>query len=194
MFGRKKDETASEPGQLAPPERPGAKNRPTPKLREAEAARRVPLAPEDRKLAKAQARQRGRMERLARQDAMRRGEDWAMLPRDRGRERAWVRDVIDARWNVGEFILPIMLIGLPITLVSPPGSTLYQVGFAMVYGVFAVFVIDTAWLWFTVKRRYLATFGETPPRGTAWYAMGRAMAMRRTRMPAPRVARGAKID
>ena len=110
MFGRKKDETASEPGQLAPPERPGAKNRPTPKRREAEAARRVPLVPEDRKLAKAQARQRGRMERLARQDAMRRGEDWAMLPRDRGRERAWVRDVIDARWNVGEFILPIMLI------------------------------------------------------------------------------------
>ena len=194
MFGRKKDETLPEPAEPAVIERTGGKNRPTPKRREAEAARRQPLVPEDRRLAKAQGRERDRADRLRRQAAMRRGEEWAMPPRDRGRERAWVRDTVDSRWNVGEFILPIMLVGLPITLVSPPGSTLYQLGFTMVYGVFMIFIADTALMWFRVKRRYVAKFGEAPTKGTAWYTISRTMSMRRTRMPAPRVTRGTKVD
>lgn len=190
MFGRKKDEPAVAPEQVETgQDRPGAKNRPTPKRREAEAARRHPLVPADRKAAARAAKDAGRADRIRRQEAMRRGEEWALLPRDRGPQRAFVRDFIDSRWNVGEFLLPVMLIGLPFMFIDP-SSSLARFGVSIVYGAFAVFIVDTFIMWFQLRRRYAAAFGANPPRGTFFYAMSRTMSFRRTRMPLPRVERG----
>lgn len=190
MFGRKKEEPAPEPVQdEVAPGRGGTKNRPTPKRRDAQAARLQPLVPADRKAAAQAAKQAHRADRARRQAAMRRGEEWALLPRDRGPERAWIRDFVDSRWNVGEFLLPIMLIGLPFMVIDPT-SSIARIGFSIVYGAFAVFIVDTMVMWFLLKRRYVATFGGPPPRGSFFYAMSRTMSFRRTRMPLPRVQRG----
>ena len=190
VFGRKKDEPAAVPEQDAIGEgRPGAKNRPTPKRREAQAARMQPLVPLDRKAAAQHAKDAQRADRARRQEAMRRGEEWALLPRDRGPERAWVRDFVDSRWNVGEFLLPVMLIGLPFMFIDPT-SSLARFGVSIVYGAFAVFIVDTFVMWFQLRRRYAETFGGKPPGGTFFYAMRRTMSFRRTRMPLPRLQRG----
>lgn len=189
VFGRKKVETPEPSPEEAAPGRPGAKNRPTPKRREAQAARLHPLVPADRKAAAAAAKDAERSDRARRQEAMRRGEEWALLPRDRGPERAWVRDFVDSRWNVGEFLLPVMLVGLPFMFIDPTSSTA-RIGFSIVYGAFAVFILDTLIMWFQLRRGYGATFGTKPPGGTFFYAMSRTMSFRRTRMPLPRVQRG----
>ncbi|WP_116113280.1 DUF3043 domain-containing protein [Austwickia chelonae] len=194
MFGRKKDESLQEKLQeQTEAERVGAKNRPTPKRKQAEAARKQPLVPADRKAAATAAKQAEREQRFKRQEAMRRGEEWALMPRDRGPERAWIRDVIDARWNIGEFLMPIVLIGLPL-LFFPPTSMLVRIGYSVVYGAFAVFMLDTLLLWFGIKRRHMAKFGYKAASGTFFYTMSRTLSMRRARLPLPRVERGASVD
>ena len=119
----------------------------------------------------------------------RRGEQWALLPRDRGPERAWIRDFVDSRWNVGEFLLPLMLLGMPFMFLDP-NSGVARIGYSIVYGAFAVFILDTLFMWLQLRRRYVATFGSKPAGGSFFYAMSRTMSFRRTRMPQPRVSRG----
>ena len=73
-------------------ERPGAKNRPTPKRRVQEAARKQPLVVTDRKVAKERDKEK-RREALARQrTAMVTGDDAGLPVRDKGPERRFIRD------------------------------------------------------------------------------------------------------
>ncbi|MCA0435243.1 MAG: DUF3043 domain-containing protein [Actinobacteria bacterium] len=191
MFGRKKNETLLPAPQPEPDDqaRGGAKNRPTPKRREAQAARMQPLVPADRKAAARTSKEAERAERVKRQAAMRRGEEWALLPRDRGPARAFVRDFVDSRWNIGEFLLPAMLLGMPFMFIDPTSGAA-RIGFSIVYGAFAVFIVDTFVMWIQLRRRYAEEFGTKPPGGSFFYAMSRTMSFRRTRMPQPRVSRG----
>lgn len=148
MFGRKKDEQTIEslseaartPSSTDAEGRPGAKNRPTPTRREAQAARQRPLVPADRKAARDQSRAKERVERNRLREGMYAGEQWALPARDRGPERAFVRDVVDARWNLSEFLLPIMVIGLPISLI--PNRTAVLAGYLIVYGAVLLAVLD----------------------------------------------------
>ncbi len=192
MFKRKKDEQAPVlPGpEEDPPRRAGPKNRPTPSRREAEAARRRPLVPEDRKAASQESRARMRAERTRQREAMIRGEQWALPPRDRGPQRQFVRDFIDARWSVAEFLLPIMIIGLPVSLL--PGGAVV-VGYAIVYGALVGAIVDTTVLWFRLKRAIRARFDADPQPGTLWYATSRAIQIRPGRMPRPRHKRGERV-
>ncbi|MGZ4697907.1 MAG: DUF3043 domain-containing protein, partial [Oryzihumus sp.] len=78
MFGRKK---AAEPAatETTVAERPGAKNRPTPRRRDQEAARKKPLVPTDRKAAANDARLKAREARARQRAAMMTGDE-AHLP------------------------------------------------------------------------------------------------------------------
>lgn len=189
MFGRKKDQ---EPAQTvsgdARLDRPGAKNRPTPTRREAQAARQRPLVPTDRKAAAAESRVKQREERNRMRAAMYAGEEWALPPRDRGAQRAFIRDCLDARWNVAEFLLPVMLVGLPVSLI--PNRTAILTGYAIVYGAVLLSVLDGFVMWAAVKKRVRAKFGQDPDKGSLWYSISRSMQIRPGRVPRPRVARG----
>ena len=46
----------------------------------------------------------------ARRERMMRGDDSAVLPRDRGPVRRFVRDVVDARRNISGLLLPVLLL------------------------------------------------------------------------------------
>lgn len=164
------------------------KGRPTPTRREAEAARKRPLVPADRKEAKRRDRDQMRERRYKARAAMEAGEEWALPPKDRGPQRQFVRDFIDARWSFAEFLLPILVLGLPVTLIT--NRTAMLVGYTLVYGAIVLAILDTAVLWFQVKRAVRARFGEDPQRGTLWYVITRAMQIRPGRMPKPRVKRG----
>jgi hypothetical protein len=189
VFGRKK--TLNE--QLAPvatearPERAGAKNRPTPKRREQEAANKRPLIVTDRKAARSRDKV-VRREAMAKQRAgMLVGDEKYLPPRDKGPRRKFIRDSVDARWNVGEFMLPVMLLVLLLQLVDQPWAVLAMM--FLVYSLILVAVVDAVLMWFRIKKRVIAKFGEAG-KGDAWYAVMRAFQMRRTRMPKPMVARG----
>lgn len=188
MFGRKKtlnDQLAEASG--APEPRPGAKNRPTPKRRDQEAANKRPLIVTDRKAARSQDKT-ARREALAKQrQGMLTGDDRYLPPRDKGPRRRFIRDSVDARWNLGEFMLPVMLLVLLLSFIKTPWALLAV--FILVYGLIALAVIDSVLMWFRVKKKVQARFGDAE-RGDAWYAIMRAFQMRRTRMPKPQVPRG----
>lgn len=189
MFGRKKtlnDELATTVTTDAAA-RPGAKNRPTPKRREQEALNKRPLIVTDRKAA-------GKQDKAARREAMARqragmmtGEDKYLPARDKGPRRRFIRDAVDSRWNIGEFMLPVMLIVLLLSFVKQSWALLLV--FVLVYGLILVAIGDALLMWRRTRRKVEDKFGSAE-RGDAWYAIMRAFQMRRTRMPKPQVDRG----
>lgn len=196
MFGRHKDQkqagatsaSAETAGEPLDQQRGAGKNRPTPTRREAEAARRQPLVPADRKAAQRASRDKERQARAKQREAMLRGETWALPPRDRGPQREYIRDHIDARWSVGEFIMPVVLIGFALSIV--PNRTTLLIGYSIVYIGFLAAILDFVILWFFLKRRIVAGFGSKPERGSLFYALTRVLQVRPGRIPRPRVRRG----
>jgi hypothetical protein len=170
-------------------ERPGAKNRPTPKRRDQEAARKQPLVVTDRKVAKDRDKDK-RREALARQrQAMVTGDDAGLPARDKGPERRFIRDYVDARWSVGEVVLPIMVIVLALSFLRT--SWALTTVFFLTYGLIAVAIIDAVLMWRRIKARLVAKFGVGKvPSGATMYAVMRAFQLRPTRMPKPQVKRG----
>lgn len=125
---------------------------------------------------------------MKQRQAMMNGEEWALLPRDRGPHKAFIRDHVDSRWNIGEFVLPIMIVGLPLTMIQQP--TTVAIGILLVYGAMLATIVDLVISKFQLTKRYRTRFGTTPPKGTAWSIAARSIQMRRTRVPKPKVKRG----
>ena len=187
MFGRSKtQETAPEE---AHPRREGAKNRPTPRRRDQEAARKQPLVPADRKRARQQERVRRSEQMALTRQAMITGDEKHLPPRDKGPVRRYVRDYVDARWNLAEFMLPVMVVVLAFSFLRIQ-SVLALVTMAT-YGIILVAVLDTFLMWRRCRRRLIAKFGaDQLGRGNGMYAAMRAFQLRRFRMPRPMVERG----
>ena len=189
MFGRKKtlNEDLAPTASTDASARAGAKNRPTPKRREQEALNKRPLIVTDRKAATKQDKT-ARREAMAKQRAgMMTGDEKYLPARDKGPRRRFIRDTVDARWNIGEFMLPIMLIVLLLSFVRTNWALLLV--FVLVYGLILVAIGDALLMWRRTRRKMDDKFGGAD-KGDAWYAIMRAFQMRRTRMPKPQVARG----
>lgn len=193
MFGRKKNRDDSTPSPVTYADRPGAKNRPTPSRREQESANKRPLVPKDRKAAAGQSREANRAARAKQRAALISGDEAGLPPRDKGPVRRFIRDTVDARWNIGEFMLPVMLVVLLLTflpiVVKSSGSWTQLVVFTGVYGLIVFGAFDAFVMWRRTKAQIVAKFGEEPPRGSTMYAVMRAFQMRRSRLPRPQVER-----
>ena len=189
MFGRSKTTNEELVDELHP-QRDGAKNRPTPKRKDQEAARRQPLVVADRKQAK-QLDKAKRQEQLTKtRQAMISGDDAGLPTRDKGPVRRYMRDYIDARRNLAEFMLPVMLIVLALSFVRT--STILFFVTILTYAVLLVAVADTVLMHRSLKRKVAAKFGEdaAATKGNGMYTAMRAFQMRRSRMPRPQVKRG----
>jgi len=184
MFGRKKATTSTGP---AVQERPGAKNRPTPKRSVAEAANRRPLVPNDRKSAGKASREQLREQRLRQRQAMLSGDERNLPARDAGAARRYVRDFVDARYSVGEFLLPLVVVVFIISLTRLPVILLITT--VAIYGTILAFGMDCFLLRYRLRKALTAKFG-TVDRGLMFYAITRTLQLRRWRMPRPQVARG----
>ncbi|AKU19031.1 DUF3043 domain-containing protein [Luteipulveratus mongoliensis] len=193
MFRRKNDdqEPAVSP-DAERTERPGAKNRPTPKRREQEAARRKPLVPTDRKAAAKASKESAREKRIKQREAMNRGEENALPPRDRGPVKRFIRNTVDSRWNIGEILLPLMLIVLVLMFAGSRVAAIQLASILAVWAIVMLGVIDAFFLWRRTKKAITEKFGDEPPRGSASYTIMRSFQMRVSRMPKPQVARGDK--
>lgn len=189
VFGRSKSLNEQAAQDALHPEREGAKNRPTPKRRDQEAARKQPLVETDRKVARQRDKAK-RQEQFAKQrQAMVTGDDRYLPARDKGPLRRYVRDYVDARWSLGEFMLPAMLVVLALSFIRQSWAMLLV--FVVVYGLIIFAVLDAILMWRRIKKQLVAKFGaDRMERGLAMYAVMRAFQMRRTRMPKPQVERG----
>lgn len=164
-----------------------SKGRPTPSRREAEAARKaklgkMPTDPKERRRAERSARN----EAYQRQrQALRSGDAKNFPARDRGPARAWVRDYVDGRLRMLEFLMPIVVIAW-FTLILRSTSIYIYASFAMEL-VVVVGIVFGLLLNFRVKREVKARFGEEEARGTGFYAFSRAAMPRFLRQPKPTV-------
>ncbi|MBD3784203.1 MAG: DUF3043 domain-containing protein [Micrococcales bacterium] len=187
MFGRSKSSEQA-PAETAT-QREGAKNRPTPKRRDQEAARRRPLVVADRKEARTRDREARREQLATVRKALESGDESHYPPRDRGPVRRYIRNYVDARRNLGEFLLPVMLIVLALSLVR--NVTIFTVSVYLTWGAVLLVIVDTALMWRRLKGRLVATFGaDALPRGSMSYAVMRVFQLRRSRRPVPVVKRG----
>ena len=203
----KAEDSEAEQSQGAPakdkPAAEAAKGRPTPKRSEAERNRYQSITgsttsgrgpgsgtssgskatPEDKA--------RARSERDRRMTAMRRGEEWALGPRDRGPIRKLARDYVDSHRRPSEYYMYVLLL-LLVALLSR-NATLNTYVSPLVLVLIVVVVIDA----YLIRRALMKLAAERYPnvstRGMTTYAVMRALQIRRFRTPAPRLKPGDKF-
>ncbi|MFC3688108.1 DUF3043 domain-containing protein [Aquipuribacter hungaricus] len=189
MFRRGSSAVSSVP--VGTPAEPlSGKGRATPKRSQAQAARRQPLVPDDRKAAAKRAREERRAGQTRTMEAYS-TEDQRHLPlRDRGPVRRYVRDLVDRRRNVGQYFLPVAFLVLFLAVV--PNEVAVLVSAVAMYTMLGVLVLDCVLLSRTVKKAVAERFGAeaAEERGLGWYAVMRATQMRRMRRPVAKVRHG----
>lgn len=163
------------------------KNAPTPTRREREAARRRPLVPEDRKAARQAAREAEAMERGKMRLALETGDERHMPLRDRGPQKRWTRDYVDARTGIAEWLMIVVLLYVLLAFIPVPELQL-ALTFSL-WGLVVLVVLEGILLSRKLKRKLTEKFGEVE-RGVPWYGVMRALQLRRLRLPKPQVKRG----
>lgn len=159
---------------------PQRKSAPTPTRKAAEAARRERLNPT---LSPKQARARQRATQSAKREA-------AYQALDNTPQRQLMRDIVDARFNVGEIAMPLLLLVMAATFLPNAQNWL---GWALYFtwGYFALIFLDMFLVWRKFKK--LAVERGLPTKGMLFYGFNRTLSFRRWRNPAPRVKRGEPI-
>ena len=182
------------------------KGKATPKRREAEAKRRGPVAPppttmreamkRNKELRKAnpQTKEDRRAAAKARRDAMMRGDGSALLPRDKGPVKRYVRDLVDSRRNLLGLFMPLAIVVFLALLVPLPQVQSYIT--LLCTAMLLVMAIEG----FVNGRKIAKLVREKFPkeavngRSIGWYAFVRASQIRRLRMPKPRLKPGDAIS
>jgi Protein of unknown function (DUF3043) len=183
------DATSGADAALNSPAVTAGKGRPTPKRSEAERRRRQPYtAPKDRKEAARFSKDRQRSDRTRRMEAVRRGEEWALPPRDRGPVKALARDYVDSKRRVSEYYMYGLLVLLVLLFV--PSLIVKTIVPLLVLSAVLVMAIEG----FYIGRRVKAVAAERLPgestRGLGLYSAMRALQIRKLRVPKPRVKPG----
>ncbi len=183
------------PADVKQPRSPAeaAKGRPTPKRSEAERKRRQPITgtrpaaaprtPEDKTKA--------RTDRTRRYEAMRRGESWALNPRDRGPARALARDYIDSKRRISEYYMYILVVLLAAVFLKSKAEQKFISPLVLV--LVLVIVIDAQLIRRGLNKLVAERLPGESTRGLTMYSVMRALQIRRFRVPTPRVKPGEKI-
>jgi hypothetical protein len=162
------------------------KGRPTPTRKEREAANLRPLVPKGKEAQKAQ-RDRVAEQRNRARIGLANGEEKFLPVRDRGPQRKFVRDYVDARYSVGEAMIPIMVVVILLSLV-PNASSIVLI---LLWAYFIVAIVDCLLVGQRIRRKLAAAHGaDKVESGLRWYAAMRALQMKPMRLPKPQVKRG----
>ncbi|MDN5851932.1 MAG: DUF3043 domain-containing protein [Actinomycetia bacterium] len=190
LFRRSAHQSA-EPEDAPESEESMGKGRSTPKRRDAEAARKARAKPpRTRKEASKVMRQKRYEERTKMREAMETGDERHLPARDRGKVRRFVRDFIDSRYNVAEFLLPLLVVILLLSFLQTEWAVLALFGLWVVTIVGTL--LDTIYLIFRLRRELKHRFPDESTRGCLPYGVLRSSQLRRFRMPKPQVKRGQK--
>jgi len=189
LFRRTEKSAPAAPHEVA--EKGGGKGRPTPSRKEAEAAARERArAGMDKKAAQKLMREK-RMESNRRvREGMKSGEEKYLPARDQGPVRRYVRNWVDSRISVAEFLLPLLIV---IMLMQASGNRrLVGLSSGLWSAMILLLIVDTLWIRFRMQRDLKAKFPDGDLKGTTFYALLRMLQLRFMRMPKPTVKLGGK--
>jgi hypothetical protein len=151
-------------------------------------------APENRRAAAKQMRERQRAERAEAAAGMRAGDERYLLARDRGPERALVRNIVDSRRTVGTWFFAGALIVLIGSSTRMPVQV--QLFANLLWALLAFGVVLDSLL---IARKVRKLVKERLPKSTVrmgslyLYGIMRGLTFRRMRVPKPKVQLGTKI-
>ena len=190
MTKRSDTDRPGDPGAANEEQTPAGKGRPTPRRKEAQAAKARPLVANRHD--KAAVREQRLKEREARERArvgMMKGDERFLTARDRGPQRRWIRDYVDARFSIGEFMIPAMGVVLLMTFIPLEA---FQIGSLVAIWIFVIFAVgDSIILGVRITKKLEEKFGTgNVQSGTKFYAAMRSLQMRVLRVPKPQVKRG----
>ena len=164
------------------------KNAPTPKRNAAQAQNLRPLVPADRKASAKQARARIRQRENIQYEAMRTG-DLAHMPKvEQLPWRVYIRDYVDARFNIGEFFVPFAIVIMVCLFVLSRFVIVYIALAVLLYTYLFASVIDMFIMWRKLRKELVRRYGDvavSKQSRSGMYAFSRAMQMRRWRLPKP---------
>lgn len=162
------------------------KGQATPTRKAQEAANKRPLIVNDRKQAAKDARAAANVQREKARAGMAAGDERYLTKRDKGPQRRFARDYVDARYSFGELLVPFMIL----VIVASFFQGFEKLSILVMYGFLAILIIDALFLSIGLRRRLANKFGTANiERGVRWYAMMRALQMRPMRLPRPQVGR-----
>jgi predicted lysophospholipase L1 biosynthesis ABC-type transport system permease subunit len=121
---------------------------------------------------------------------MRKGEEWALGPRDRGPAKKLARDYVDAHRRPMEFYMYALVVLIIALFAGKSNSAVgsYMQIFLLV--IIAVIVVDAILLRRSIFKVLHERMPKESTRGLAFYAIMRALQLRRFRTPAPRLKPG----
>jgi len=200
LFSKKPAETSPEPKQQAPEDEivhasrsyTPKKEKATPKRTVAQRRRAEP-PPSNRREALKRSREKGREDRRESYEGMKAGDERYLLPRDKGPERALVRDLVDSRRNAGTWFFGGAFILLALSMVRDYRAVMAA---NLIWYLLALaVVVDTVLISRKVKKMITERFPKTNEklRSLYFYAFTRSIMFRRLRMPRPRVKVGEAI-
>jgi hypothetical protein len=167
------------------------KGRPTPSRKEAQAAARERArAGMDKKASQKLLREKRTQSNRKMREGMKAGEEKYLPARDQGPVRRFVRDWVDSRISVAEFLLPLLIL----IMVLQTGGSSQMRSFSSALWATTIFllVVDTLWIRFRLRRDLKARFPDESTRGTTFYAFVRMLQLRFMRLPKPSVKIGQK--
>jgi hypothetical protein len=185
LFRRSK--TAEAPATTSPMKE-GGKGRPTPSRAEAQAAARARAkGPQDRKAAARLQRQRRSEASAKAREGLRTGDERFLPTRDKGPVRRFVRDYVDARLSMAELLLPLLIVIMITSAISP------RVSNALWSATILLVSLDTALLVFLLRRELRRRFPDDPAKGAVGYGLLRSLQMRWLRLPKSKTKLGRKL-
>jgi hypothetical protein len=166
----------------------------TPKRTTAQRRHDKAQAPANRREAYKQMRERQKVERAEASAGMRAGDERYLLARDRGPERALVRNIVDAKRTAGTWFFA----GAIIVFIGSTGAMpqAVQIGANLLWAILAIAVIiDSILISRKIKKLVRERFPDTTQRiGSLYlYGMMRGLTFRRMRVPKPQVELGDKV-
>ena len=154
-----------EPEPVAEPSpKPGGKGRPTPRRKDQQAKNLHPVVPKDRAAAKREARAARDAAWKRQNEAMVTGEEKYLPSREKGPIKRYIRDFVDARFNLGEYFMPLIFVLLIISfgfsriLPHYPLVSFYTV--LAMNGYLLLAIADAVWCWARLRRRLTAKFSR----------------------------------
>ena len=186
MFRRTKSEETVPATPTEADVQTAGKGRPTPSRKEAEAAARARAkGATTKKEANALRRQRRSEQGARMREAMRTGDERFLPARDKGKVRRFIRDYVDARLSMAEFLLPLLVV-----IMIAQGLGQLQLANGLWIATIVLVGLDTAYLVFTLRRTLRKRFPDESLSGATYYAILRAMQIRFLRQPKPQVKLG----
>ena len=173
----------------APQNKPAGKGKATPSRKVAQAATLRPLITDNSKEGKAAAKAKAAEQRARIRAGQAAGDERYLPLRERGPQKRFVRDLIDSRYSVGEFLVPVMVVFAILSFLDTahPTSKFNTILNSAILLVFFLIAIDTFAIFLRVKRALAEKFDGDLEKNLVLYAVLRSTQLRVLRLPKPQV-------